>query len=189
MEKTMNGAESSFLRTLQATRDRVIEEATDKEWRRENFIALKHLIKDSICIEGALLACERNDSVYLAPNPQVGLFYELRKEDILDALATGRTSESEGKTYAIVQLWIKTDAVLIRNEWMLASDLANTTVTAFPAEPPQADLSMSSLIDPATAGAVARHMNEGGGGGSPRPEPTPREPTPRPGPRSGGIRG
>jgi uncharacterized membrane protein YgcG len=129
-----------------------------KPWDAEAWIARKDRLKDCVWVDGTLLQHTRSDRVFFAPEPtDISVIYQLDKVSVVEAELTGRVVKKLGAEFAIVRLFIKRDAVLVKYDWCLAADLPKYLETLRKrAEKSQAAVSGHSLVDRAAQDAAPR---------------------------------
>ena len=164
-------------------------EGNTTEWSRNDWLEKKKLLRDCVWVEGAILKHEKSDFIYFAPFPtQIGCIYEITKESIIDAAATGKIISRLDKKYSEVRIYLKRDEVITKIEWRLAADLpVDIEYMSNIAAEVDNQLTACSQIDM----AVAENVSSDGVkavGASPTPTPTPT-PTPIPRPGHMGVRG
>jgi len=134
----------------------------------------------------ALLHHPDNALIFIAPEPtEYGIVYEVRVEDIVEMIGTEQQKAKLDRSYRMSRVYIKRNAVVVRQQWMLAIELPDDIqVLVRGAATLATEKSSAALVDRVTRrslfspSAVAKE--------SPNGKPDPSPPTPEPHEPSGG---
>jgi uncharacterized membrane protein YgcG len=141
-------------------------------WSKETWIANKERLSSCVWCEGALLLHSDAAMVYFAPEPtEFGVVYEIKRSGIVEILETGRVLAKLGNSYQIVRIYIRPEAVLIKMQWMLATEIPHDVA---PLREAAKNLASETSSPPIADRLKAYSQRNGGGGGaSPSPSPSP----------------
>ncbi len=139
------------------------------DWSREKWLEKKRKLAECVWFEAALLRHPDSDMIYAAPEPtQYGVVYELRAADVVEVVRTDRQKAKLDQVYEIARVYVKRDAVVIRQQWMVAVELPNDCRSlSTNLEELERQTTSEALVDRGGAIVPLKHMNGGGseGGG------------------------
>ncbi|MBW2646970.1 MAG: hypothetical protein JRE23_12515 [Deltaproteobacteria bacterium] len=143
------------------------------DWSKEEWLKKKNSLKDCIWAEGALIKHENDNLVYFVPYPtKIGVFYEVKKEAIVDVVETGKNIEALDRSYREVRIYLKRDELLIKVQWRLAADLPNdinllsrfaSSLGNLKSEISAIDASVISNFSPMEVSQIRQDTKQGGG--------------------------